>query len=334
MSGLSVSGLSRRFGERWALRELAFELASGSRLAVLGRSGAGKTTLLRLLAGLEAPDAGRVLLEGRDLAGVSPAERGVGMVFQDLALWPHKDVEETLSWTARGTRAERRAAARRLADEVGLGGRLDALPAELSGGEQQRLAIARALAPAPRLLLCDEPFAHLDAPLRWELGGRLLELLAERGAALILVTHERREALDLADELLVLDAGEACDRGRVEDVLQRPAHATTASLLDLGAVLPAEVAGGKARCALGELELAWELEGADAVLVRPGELSLGAEGVAGRVRRRSTRPTTRGVEAVLEVELEGGARVRVEGAAEVGAEVHLRPPAKVVPLRR
>lgn len=329
---LDALGLS--YGARAALRGVSLEVPPGDRLAVIGRSGAGKTTLLRLVAGLLAPSAGRVLVGEREVSApgrvlVPPEARGVGLVFQELALWPHLDVEATLRWVARGTRHERRQAARRWAARVGLGQRTSALPSALSGGERQRLALARALAAAPRTLLLDEPFAHLDPPLRAELGAELLALAAEEGVTLVLVTHQRAEVLELVERVAVLEAGALIEHAPLDQTLATPRRAETARLLGLGNVVPGEPAApGRLRTALGELALASEAE-ARAALVRPEQLELAAseeEGPRAVVRRAAVgRPDALAkrfdvIVAVGELEL----RVAQDGPAPVGQEVAVR----------
>jgi len=328
-AALALSDLTLRLGERDVVRAVSLSVARGRRLAVVGRSGAGKTSLLRLVAGLTAPSSGQVTLEG-ELASeagrvvLAPQARGVGLVFQDLALWPHMSVEETLAFVADGTRAERRQAARRWAARVGLGGRLDARPGALSGGERQRLALARSLLPAPRLLLLDEPFAHLDAPLREELAAALEELVTAAGATLVLVTHQRREVLDLAQDVAVLRAGALVEAGALPEVLEQPAHAETVSLLGLGAAVPGTPVEGGLETALGRLALRGAAD-AEAALVRPQDVALAAPGagVAGRVVRcRVGRPeATAGRFDVVVAAGEVTVRARSDGPRHPGEEV-------------
>lgn len=282
---VDVEDLTCRLGGHTALEAVSLAVEPRGRLAVLGRSGAGKTTLLRALAGLVAPAAGRVRLRGALASDgprllLPPEARGVGLVFQQLALWPHLGVEATLTFAARGARAERRARARALAGRVGLGDRLDARPDALSGGEQQRLALARALAPGPGLLLLDEPFAHLDPALRADLVDLLLDLQADADLALLLVSHQRRDVFDLAGRAVVLEAGRAVEAGAVADLVARPRRAETAALLDLGALVPGEPAPGALDTPLGRLPAIPGTAGRLA-LVRPEQVRLGDDGVVG-----------------------------------------------------
>jgi iron(III) transport system ATP-binding protein len=226
---LTLDAITLRYGDRAALDAVSLSVGAGDRLAIVGRSGAGKTSLLRVIAGLQTPDAGSVRLgdtlatEGQTLH-VPPEDRRVSMVFQQLALWPHMTVEKTLCWVARGKTADaRREASHQLAERVGLGDRLSAFPSELSGGEQQRLAYARALASDPTVLLLDEPFAHLDAPLRAQLITDLLALVDERKTTLVLVTHQSDTVQRLATQVVVLASGKIVDSGDAASLLETPA---------------------------------------------------------------------------------------------------------------
>jgi ABC-type sulfate/molybdate transport systems ATPase subunit len=264
-------------GRRAVLDGVSLGLEPLGRLAVIGRSGAGKTTLLRAIAGLTAPTRGVVRLGGRPATdgprlAIAPGDREVGLVFQGLALWPTMTVEETLVFATtprQGTRRERRDRARALAARVGLGDRLTATPDALSGGEQQRLALARAIASAPRVLLLDEPFAHLDRLLRADLVEMLLDLQRDSGAALLFVSHDRQDVFDLARHALVLEAGRAVESGPVADLVARPRRCATAALLGLGALVPGTRQGDRLDTALGPLTC----EGAgDVALVRPHQV--------------------------------------------------------------
>ena len=205
---LEYRSVTRDFGEGPVLAGVDLAVAAGERLVVVGPSGGGKTTLLRLAAGLDAPDAGAVLLEGRIV--VPPGERGVGMVFQELALWPHMTVRENVAFPLRARRVPRAERERRVAELlelVGLPGLADRRPAQLSGGQRQRVALARALAPAPRLLLLDEPFSSLDPELARRLRGDLVALQERLGFTLVHVTHDRGEAAELATRVARLAGG-------------------------------------------------------------------------------------------------------------------------------
>ncbi len=185
---LEARGLTKRYpgADAPAVDDVGLAVREGEIVAVVGESGCGKTTLLRLVAGLEVPDRGEVRLGGRAVAGggawVPPEHRGVGMLFQDFALFPHLRVAENVAFGLHGhPRPERRRRARAMLERVGLGGLADRHPHQLSGGQQQRVALARALAPEPRLLLLDEPFSHLDAPLKAELREEVAEVLRRSG---------------------------------------------------------------------------------------------------------------------------------------------------------
>jgi iron(III) transport system ATP-binding protein len=273
---LEVDSLVKRFGTTIAADQVSFTLDDGLFLALLGPSGSGKTTVLRMLAGLETPDSGHISIHGRMVfengRSVPPEERDIGMVFQDYALWPHMTVAENIGFGLRLHRASRREIAAKTTQALelvhleGLGQRY---PDQLSGGQQQRVAIARALAIRPRLLLLDEPLSNLDAALREEMRVELVRLLKDQGITAVYVTHDRIEALAMADRIVVLREGRIVQMGTPEHLYHRPANPFIAGFLGAANFMAGEV-----------LE-----ETAGHVLLRAGEITL--HGVAhGPVGRR------------------------------------------------
>jgi len=217
-----------------ALDRIDLVIAEGERMVVLGPSGSGKTTLLRLIAGLETPDAGTIRIGGRDMAGVPPHRRDVAMVFQNPALYPHLSVFENLAFglRARGVaRALRRRRVQAVAEMLGLGRLLDRRPAALSGGERQRVALGRAVAREPRVLLLDEPFSNLDDPLRAALRGELVELHRRFGSTVVHVTHDQSEALSIGQRLAVVHEGRIMQVDTPGGIYERPAHRFVASFV-------------------------------------------------------------------------------------------------------
>ena len=230
---LEVRGLGVRFGDLAAVDDVSFDLAEGERLAVLGPSGCGKSTLLRAIAGLE-PATGRVAVDGEELAGRSPDQRPIGLMFQDHALFPHRTVGENVAFGLRMTGMDT-ASARTRVDEllalVGLEGFDGRAISTLSGGEAQRVALARALAPAPRVLLLDEPLGSLDRHLRERLIAELPDVLAATRTAAIHVTHDHDEAFALGDRIAVMVAGRLLQLGPPAEVWQAPASLDVARVL-------------------------------------------------------------------------------------------------------
>lgn len=231
---LSLVGLTKRFGDIEAVSDVSLELPEGETLALLGPSGCGKSTLLRLVAGLEQPDSGRVRDGSRDLTHLPPQKRGVGVVFQDFALFPHLDVAGNVAFGpvemgSSSDEASRRTA--ELLDLVGLEGFEKRRVYELSGGQQQRVALARALAPRPSLLLLDEPLSNLDAELRGSLQRELRSLLADVGVKAIYVTHDQSEAFAVADRVALMRAGRIVQVGPSDTLLDEPRNAWAARFL-------------------------------------------------------------------------------------------------------
>jgi sulfate/thiosulfate transport system ATP-binding protein len=223
---IDINGVSKRFGDFCALDDVTLEVPEGSLTALLGPSGSGKSTLLRIIAGLEVPDAGGVLIDGTDVTAARPQERGIGFVFQHYAAFAHMSVRENVAFGLR-IRKRPREEVRRRVDEllhlVGLTTWSEQRPHQLSGGQRQRMALARALAVEPRVLLLDEPFGALDATVRAELRRWLRRLHDEQGVTTVLVTHDQEEAMDVADRIAVMHEGRIEQVGAPMEVYDSPA---------------------------------------------------------------------------------------------------------------
>jgi len=217
----------KRFGDFTALDDVSVEVEAGSLTALLGPSGSGKSTLLRVIAGLERPDAGQVCLDGRDVTGVAPQQRGVGFVFQHYAAFKHMTVRENVAFglaIRRRPRAEIKARVAELLDLVQLSRLGDRYPAQLSGGQRQRMGLARALAVDPKVLLLDEPFGALDARVRKELRGWLRRLHDETHTTTVIVTHDQEEAMDVADRVVVMNGGHIEQIAPPRELYDHPAN--------------------------------------------------------------------------------------------------------------
>ncbi|MEZ5093218.1 ABC transporter ATP-binding protein [Nocardioides sp.] len=255
------------------VRDVSLTVPAGGVLAVLGPSGSGKSTLLRGIAGLEPLTEGRVLLDGRDLAGVPTHRRGCALMFQDGQLFAHLTVAQNVGYPLKVRRAPADEVRRRVAellDLVGLSSYDDRLPATLSGGERQRVALARALAADPKALLLDEPLSALDATLRARLAEDLRGILSDAGTTTVLVTHEQEEAFAVADTMAVMRAGRVVQHGSVAEVWRAPVDAETALFLGYASVLTGDAAGSV-------LAAAGLATGGD-VAVRRSALRAGGEG--------------------------------------------------------
>ncbi len=252
---LELRAVSKRFSQdKQVLAAVDLVVPDGSIFALLGPSGCGKTTLLRIVAGLEQPDAGRVWFGGEDVTAVPVHQRRFGLMFQDYALFPHMSVAQNIAFgleMARLPRAQVAARVEELLDLVDLHGYSDRAVDRLSGGEQQRVALARTLAPQPRLLLLDEPLANLDRQLREELVGDLRAILSRVGVTTLVVTHDQQEAFVLADWLAVMNAGRLVQQGAPAAVYANPASLFVAEFLGFQNLLPAYVTGDTVRTALG-----------------------------------------------------------------------------------
>jgi len=276
MKFLELQGVTRRYGAVTALDAVSLAIGEGGRTAIVGPSGSGKTTLLRLVAGFEAPDAGRILLGGEILAdgprAVPAHRRGVGVVMQDGALFPHLTVAENIGFGIGQGLPDRADRIARLMQMVGLDlAMLPRRPDALSGGQQQRVALARALARQPRLMLLDEPFSALDTALRASTRKAVADLLQAAGITTVLVTHDQAEALSFADHVAVMGAGRVLQAGTPQELYLRPANAMIATFLGDAAILRA----------LGRLAVDDpDRHGAGTIMLRPEQIAL-VPGIAG-----------------------------------------------------
>jgi putative spermidine/putrescine transport system ATP-binding protein len=234
MGGLHLSGVHKSFGGLRAVEPTTLDFAEGKLTALLGPSGCGKTTLLRMIAGLEAPSGGSIALAGRDITTMPAHLRKFGMVFQNFALFPHLSVRENVVYAlmiAGTAKAEARANGERLLDLVQLSGFGDRRISALSGGQKQRVAIARALAQEPEVFLLDEPMSALDAKLREDMQVELRLLQQRLGITTIVVTHDQREAMTMADQIVVMSQGRVEQRGAPHEIYHQPENAFVADFI-------------------------------------------------------------------------------------------------------
>jgi putrescine transport system ATP-binding protein len=249
--------VSKRFGSLAAVDDLTLDIAQGEFFALLGPSGCGKTTLLRMLAGFETPTAGRILLDGGDIAAVPPHRRPVNMMFQSYALFPHLNVENNVGFGLRQENVGRQEIMTRVEEMLALVRLTGYAPRridQLSGGQKQRVALARALIKKPRVLLLDEPLAALDKKLRGETQFELKELQRNLGTTFIIVTHDQDEAMTLADRIAVMNAGRLAQVARPAEIYERPNSRWVADFIgDVSLIEGRFSAPGVMQTALGEL---------------------------------------------------------------------------------
>src|SRR5580765_1722593 len=230
----SVRSISKRFKKTSVLEDISFDVSEGESLVLLGASGSGKTTILRIIAGLEQPDSGYVILHGQDVTDLPARERGVGVIFQSYALFPRMTVEKNIAFglkIRRRPRKEKKATVNRLIELVQLEAHRKKYPHQLSGGQQQRVAIARTLAYKPQVLLFDEPFGALDAQTRVHLRREIRALLRQVKVPSIFITHDQEEALELGDRIAVLNEGKLEQIGTPDEVYNHPATEFVATFL-------------------------------------------------------------------------------------------------------
>jgi sulfate transport system ATP-binding protein len=298
---ISVQNVSKRFGGFVALDDVSIGVESGSLTALLGPSGSGKSTLLRVIAGLEQPDAGSVSIAGEDVTGHVPQERGIGFVFQHYAAFKHMTVHQNVAFglkIRKRTRAEIKERVAQLLRLVQLEGLADRYPAQLSGGQRQRMGLARALAVDPKVLLLDEPFGALDARVRKELRAWLRRLHDDTQTTTLIVTHDQEEAMDVADEVVVMHEGRVEQVGAPRDLYERPANDFVMTFFG-----PVSRVGDE--------------------LVRPHDLEIGFESGDGAIEAMISRIVHLGFEVRVELIDAEGDPLAVQTTRDVEAELEL-----------
>lgn len=315
---LVVDEVTKRFDDVTALDGLSLALAPGELLAIVGPSGCGKSTLLRVIAGLTPPDSGRIVLGGKlvDDASVRipPEGRGIGLVFQDHALFPHLTVRDNVAFGVRGSSTRRTGTrAEEMLELVSLDGYGDRYPHELSGGERQRVALARALAPSPSLLLFDEPFASIDHNLRTRLRADVVEALRATATPALFVTHDQPEALAIGDRVAVLRRGRVAQLDSPAAVFHRPVDRFVGAFMGEASFLPIEGSGSTSTTPLGPIDLERPAgpgagDGNVVAMVRPDDLDFVADEVGDAAIEAAEY---RGSGWLLTVRLASGSVIRV-----------------------
>ncbi|MET0869594.1 MAG: ABC transporter ATP-binding protein [Methyloceanibacter sp.] len=288
---LTLEDVSRRYGEVLALDGISIDISPSEVLCLLGPSGCGKSTLLRVAAGIERPSSGRILLDGQEVAGpdnfVPPEKRGIGLMFQDFALFPHLSLLDNVAFGLKSlTRTEAKREARAALERVGLAHYAGEYPHILSGGEQQRVALARAIAPRPSVLLMDEPFSGLDQRLREQMREETLAILHETRATAIVVTHDAEEAMRMGDRVALMRQGRIVQTGKALDLYRAPKDILAARTFSELNELAARIEGGNAATPLGRFAANGVPDGADAIVCvrqRGVRLRGAGQGVPGRV---------------------------------------------------
>lgn len=258
---VELRNINKTFGAYKASDEVSFGIEKGKLIGLLGPSGSGKTTILRMIAGLEQPDSGEIIIDGKVVNDIAPSARGIGFVFQNYALFRYMTVYDNIAFGLKVKKVDPKKIRERVSELLsltGLSGLEKRYPSQLSGGQRQRVAFARALAPNPHLLLLDEPFAAIDAKIRSELRSWLKEMIGKLGITSIFVTHDQDEAIEVADEIIITNQGRIEQKGTPMEVYQNPQTAFTASFFGQTAVVDYR-----------RLHYFETVEGADKAIVRP-----------------------------------------------------------------
>lgn len=284
---ITLKGISKTYGPVTALHPTNLSVEKGEFLTLLGPSGSGKTTLLNLIAGATGPTTGTILLDGRDITGMPPRERGIGMVFQNYALMPHMSVFDNVAYPLRVRRLSAKAIDAKVTEaleRVGLRGFENRKPRQLSGGQQQRVGIARCIVYSPSIIMMDEPLGALDKNLREQMQGEIKRLHKDLGTTLIYVTHDQEEALNMSDRICLMSTGQIAQLGTPDELYFRPQSRFVAEFIGESNLIAGRVSGGGRMAIAGNASIAvpggaWA-EGSDLlVMVRPERIRIaGIEG--------------------------------------------------------
>ena len=335
-ASLELSGLTRRFGDQVAVDGVSLSVNAGELVALVGASGSGKTTTLRMAAGYEPPDAGRVLLDSRDITDLAPQKRGFGMVFQHYALFPHMSVQDNVAFglEARGmSRSERRRKALAALQQVGLAHTAERPVQALSGGEQQRVALARAVVIEPRVLLLDEPLSNLDPILRRGMRDELRAMLRDLHVTALFVTHDQEDAFAVADRVALMKKGKLLQVGRPEDLYQRPVSRDVAEFIGKSVLLPAAVSDDTVTVSVGGRSVSAPRSRSDVAnpaladwlaVLRPESVSIDkTDAIRGDSNAWQGTVTMRrfaGASFVYHIRLDGGVEIEASSPAVVAGE--------------
>ena len=345
LSEVRMEKVGKRYGDRWAVKDVSFSVRPGEFYTLLGPSGSGKTTLLRMLAGFETPDEGRIFVDDELIDSVPPWKRNLGMVFQQYALWPHLSVFENVAFGLRERRvsgASLETKVKAALAQVGLEGFERRRPSQLSGGQQQRVALARTLIVEPRLLLLDEPLSPLDAQPRSQMRLELARLHRDVGITTLYVTHDQAEALSLSTRVAVLSNGVLVQEGRPEEIYWKPRNAFVAEFVGAANLVPARVVElremgvvveteGGARLPVGSGTHTWSMGDAALLCLRPEalrveEAALAPGGIPGTV----TAHVFEGSRQLYDVSIPGGIiKIEMITSALVGRSFKLGDHVKV-----
>ena len=333
MSTVTLHNLTKHFKNTNAVQGVSLEISSGEFFSILGPSGCGKTTLLRMIAGFEQPTTGSIFIDGREITNVPPQERGIGMVFQNYALFPHMTVYENVAFgleTKKIAKSEIRKRAEKILDAVNLSNKINTPAPQLSGGEQQRVAVARALVVEPAVLLMDEPLSNLDVALRVKTREEIRALQRKTGITTIYVTHDQSEAMSLSDRIAVMRAGKVEQVGMPAEIYEAPASAFVAEFLGGANVLKGKVVLADLKILVGKLAIAvpsttlasWQ-DGNATLVVKPEAIVLSSPVQKGEYEGKITHKEYLGFTTNFVVETNGVA-LRVTAMSSVLTK-QLRP---------